>query len=322
MGRLHGIREIEDFPWLPAVLRDAVTSFLRTITAVTRPFDGAAPVLRELLPLASLSAAASAAAPAQSDKAPPPAQAAASIVDLCSGGGGALVDLMARPGLLPEDCTACLTDLYPNDGALSFLERALPGRVEGVRTPVDATAVPPPPAAANGGGRVRTIFNALHHLPPAVVEAVMRDAAAAREPFAAFEVVERHPAGLLVMMLAMPLAPLLLGPLVRPLTLSGLFFTYIIPAVPFLAACDGFLSCLRAYSVEELEALCAKANAEAPGGGGAYEWRVGVAPREARGLAPFRLVWLEGRPVVAPAVRHAPVHVVAQGHGSSVGGGE
>ena len=340
MPRLN-VREIEDYPWVPSVVRDAITAFLRTITALLRPFDGAAPVLVALLPLSRRPRAAAAAA---ADRPTDPAPAEASqnrIVDLCSGGGGALVDLMLRPGLLPADCTAALTDLYPNEGAFAFLERRLPGRVFGVKTPVDAGAVAAGAdgdagAGAVGGGRrsgeagedgdrpsaalslrgVRTIFNALHHLPPQSVEAAMRDARRANEPFAAFEVVERHPLALLAFFFAMPFVPFFLMPFSRPLRPLNLLLTYVVPVVPLVAAVDGFLSCLRAYSLEELEGFCAGANREAAaeakaaalvaGGDGAlapgpppppaYVWRVGVAPRDLFGLMPFRLVWLEGRP--------------------------
>jgi hypothetical protein len=286
--------EIEDQPWLPTVLRDAVTAFLRTITTWKRPFDAAGPVIASLLPLS-------------------PSSSRPHVVDLCSGGGGALVDLMRRPGLLPPDCSALLTDLYPNEPAYKFLEAQLPGRVKGVREPVDAAAVP---RSLRG---VRTLFNSLHHLPPSAVESCMRDAADAGEPFAAFEVVERHPLALLTMAGGMPFLPLLLVPFSRPLRLSTLFFTYVFPLVPLLAAFDGFMSCLRAYSMEELEEFCARGNkveeeraAAAQGSGqkaAAYEWRVGASPRAYGGWAPFRLVWIEGRPVAGAAAAARPAAV-------------
>lgn len=319
LDRRFDLTEIGDLPWLPSMLRDAIGDMLRALNRVVRPFDGAAPVLRRLLRAADDADAG--AAPA-----PPSPRHPAVLIDLASGGGGPLLDLMARPGLLPPDCVALLTDLHPNEGALTLAERRLPGRAIGVRASVDAARVPADLAAfSSSSPATRCCFNALHHLSPHKVAAAMRDATRARAPFAAFEVVERHPLALLSMALAMPLLAAAVAPLARPLlvvrrpSLSPLplplpspsalllvYFTFIIPLVPLVVAFDGFVSCLRAYSIAELQEMCDAANkAATTGGGGGYRWRVGVAPRAGLlgGWTPFRLVWLEGRPV---AVAESP----------------
>jgi hypothetical protein len=347
--RFHGLRELGDLEWLPG--RDAITDMLRALNRVMRPFDGAAPVLRSLLAAAAAAADASDAAAAAAQ---PPASASSSspppplLIDLAAGGGGPLVDLMARPGnLLPPGVTCLMTDLSPNQGAMRLAERRLPGRVRGVRTPVDATRVPRSLGIDNGIGigssgvglgsgssgvgidsdglnsaattatsppavAVRCMFNALHHLDPPQVLAAMRDAQAAGHSFAAFEVVERHPLALLCMALCMPLLAALVAPLARSFSrkssrsalLRLLYFTYVIPLVPLVVAVDGFLSCLRSYSPAELQELCDAVNGDGGAGGAgaaaAYRWRVGVGKRPFGGWAPFRLVWVEGRPVGGP----------------------
>ena len=103
---------------------------------------------------------------------------------------------------------------------------------------------------------VRTIFNALHHLPPPVASAVFADAAAKRQPIVTFEVVERGLQGVAIVG-ALPLGIVGLMPLVRPRRLATLALTYAVPVLAAAIVWDGFASCLRAYSVPELEAMIA-----------------------------------------------------------------
>ena len=46
-------------------------------------------------------------------------------------------------------------------------------------------------------------------------------------------------------------------PFIRPLRASRLFLTYVLPVVPLCTWWDGVVSCLRAYSPEELARLVA-----------------------------------------------------------------
>ena len=173
------------------------------------------------------------------------------IIDLCSGGGGPVVSLVRRL----RDHHACdarvvLTDLYPNDAAFARAEADLPGCATGRREPTDATALP---AELTG---VRTIFNALHHLAPPVARAVFADAAAKRQPIVTFEVVERGVQGAAIVA-SLPLGIYGLMPFVRPARTGTLALTYGVPVVPAAILWDGFASCLRAYSVAELQAMVA-----------------------------------------------------------------
>jgi hypothetical protein len=53
----------------------------------------------------------------------------------------------------------------------------------------------------------------------------------------------------------MPLVVLLVTPMIRPFRWSRLFWTYLVPAVPFLVLFDGVVSCLRTYTPDELREL-------------------------------------------------------------------
>lgn len=221
------VPELEDYDWFPAPLRNALTDMLRISSTTFHVFDGAAPVIRDLLA----------------------SSGAERIVDLCSGGGGPLLSLLdvldRRHGVRTP---VVLTDKFPNDDAFTRAEAARPGQIEGRRASTDATAVP---EELTG---LRTIFNALHHFPPALARSIFADAARKRQPIASFEIVERSPSGAL-MVLALPSVVYGLTPFVKPRSLGRFAMTYVVPLVPATICWDGFASCLRAYSPRELEDL-------------------------------------------------------------------
>lgn len=174
---------------------------------------------------------------------------ASTIVDLCSGGGGLLAGMQRELSTeLGEKLNIVFTDKYPNLDALSRLCAQNPKQVNFERDSVDATAVP---TRLRG---VRTLFSAFHHFPPPVARDILQDAVCNRQPIAIFEVSRRSIAGLVPMLLS-PLATWMLTPSIRPLTWRRLFFTYIVPAVPFFVMWDGIVSSFRTYSPKELQLL-------------------------------------------------------------------
>lgn len=252
--------ELEDYEWFPTPLRDALTDVLRISTSTLGIFDGAVPILADLL--------------AQTG--------ARRIVDLCSGGGGPLVSVLgaleARTGRRPD---VVLTDKYPNHRAFARAEAERPGQVVGRRASTDATALPD---ELDG---VRTIFNALHHFPPGLARAIFADAVRRRQPIASFEVVERSLSGALIVG-GVPAVAFALTPFIRPRTLGRFAMTYALPLVPAVTTWDGFASCLRAYSPEELEELV--------DGLGSSDYLFRVERRRA-GWMPMHVTSLVGQPV-------------------------
>jgi len=227
VGRVHA-PEIEDEPWCPRVLRDGLTDFLHIASDTFKLYDGALDDVSGLLQR----------------------HGHRQIVDLCSGGGGPVLRarrLIAARAPFDDDVTVTLTDLYPNLPAFDAAS-ASDVRVHARRTPVDATNVPDDLVG------VRTMWNALHHLRPELARRVVEDAARKRQPFIAVEVVERRPQTL-AMIAGVPIATLALTPLARQLSIARLALTYGVPVIPLAVLWDGLMSCLRAYSVEELRAL-------------------------------------------------------------------
>jgi hypothetical protein len=98
------------------------------------------------------------------------------------------------------------------------------------------------------------MFSAFHDFRPEQARAILAGAFNQRQGIAVFEAGQRNLKMLLSMFLV-PLAVWVLTPFIRPFRWSRLRWTYLIPALPFINAFDGFVSCLRFYSVEELRSL-------------------------------------------------------------------
>ncbi|MDC0709455.1 hypothetical protein POL68_13370 [Stigmatella sp. ncwal1] len=237
--RLH-LFELIDQDWCPTTVRNHSTDYLATVSQKMGLFDAVAPLLQRGLE----------------------AGATDTLLDLGSGGGGPLPrlrELLEREkGLRTR---VLQSDLFPNTGAR---ERALASGVEYLAQPVNATRVP------SELGGMRTLFNALHHFRPQQALQVLADAQRQRAPIGIFEVVERSPRGVLSSLL-IPVLVLLFTPLLRPLTLSRLFWTYGVPVLPLAIFWDGLVSALRAYRPEELRHMTESLSQAG------YTWEVGQA---------------------------------------------
>ena len=254
MKRLH-LFELEDQPWFPATIRDLATDYLQYIQARFRIDRAMTPLIARLLE----------------------STGTRRIIDLCSGGSGPLLLLVADLAERGIDARATLTDLFPNVPAFSEIAAASNGRIDFERESVDARKVP---ARLDG---LRTIFNGFHHLPPADARAVLHAAAAARQPIAIFELSERSVRTLPVLLT--PLMVWIATPFMRPFTWRRLFWTYVLPMVPLTCLWDGIVSQLRAYTVPELREM---SHGSAP-----MRWEIGQIPiAKGRG----RLTYLLGFP--------------------------
>ena len=239
MARLH-LFEFEDQQWCPAVLRNAITGYLRLAVAVTQQVRPVVPALAEFLRRTGET----------------------SILDLCSGSGGIARQLargLSRRGLRTR---IVLSDLYPDTASFREIADDSDGMIEFRSAPLDATAVP---AELDG---VRTIFNAFHHFPPDDARRVLAAAAGTGRPIAVVEFIERGIVPLSGIFFS-PILVLFLAPFLKPLRWQALFFIYVVPVVPLMIFWDGLVSWLRVYSLDELRAMAA--SVAVPG----YEWEAG-----------------------------------------------
>jgi hypothetical protein len=245
-ARVHAF-ELHDFAWFPVWLRNHVTDILRF--SWCEPVLGFAPIVaRVAAHLAPLFAA----------------RRVSTLVDLCSGGGGPVPRLLTElhaAGL--QDTRAVLTDLYPNEPAFRAAVDAAPrGALTFVSTPVDATACNPTQLVAESGSAAakpivcRTMFLSFHHMTPALATAILADAVAKQDMIAVFELQHRAPLTLLINLFLLFLLPYV-ALLTRKVgwEFSRVFFTLVVPVIPFVVAFDGLVSSLRTYSHDEMRAL-------------------------------------------------------------------
>jgi hypothetical protein len=260
MGRVH-LFEWEDQAWFPHLWRNYMTDLLQF--SFTWQAPRAAYVTRLLGRLLDA---------AGTDE----------IVDLCSGSSGPLLyfrtQLEAGRG---RPVHVVLTDKFPNAKKFAELARNTGGRVSFRSDSVDATRVPEELAGA------RTMFLAFHHFRPEVARQILADAAAQRRAIGIFEGAERSAKAVVFAVLTIPLVVWLLTPFVRPFRWGRLLWTYALPVVPLAVWWDGWVSCLRTYSVAELEEMAASA------GGKDYAWEAG---RERVRGTPMSTTYLMGYP--------------------------
>ena len=226
MRRVH-LFELEDQSWLPGSVRDAGTEFLRFTVEAGDVYRPIIPRLKDALTKT----------------------ASSEILDLCSGGDGPVVGIHRQ--LAEAGCTVRITlsDRYPNLPAFEYVRKRSGGRVDFLDVPVDATAVPEHLPG------FRTLFAPWHHFRPGVARRILQDAVDRRQPIGVFDFSVRRPPPLSIMLLANPLALLMLTLFIRPFRWSRLFWTYVIPIVPLYFMWDGFVSSLRLYSTQELQEL-------------------------------------------------------------------
>lgn len=250
--RLHLI-EIHEQSWCPRLIRDGTTDCLRVTAGVAQQYRHIVPKLHHALQ----------------------ATGSRQIIDLCSGGGGPWFSLIKQLNRLNDRTIEVrLTDLYPH----ASVDHGQRPHLHFQRQPVDATRVPP---SLRG---FRTLFTAFHHFEPTTARAILQDAVDQRQGIAIFEQTRRHPLALLVMLI-IPLIAWLLTPLIRPFRWRRLLWTYLMPVIPLVLCFDGLVSCLRTYSVAEMQAMVT--TIDAPD----YVWDIGRLPCP---LSPLGITYLIG----------------------------
>jgi hypothetical protein len=235
------LSEIHEQRWFPKTLRDGVMDALQAVFRIGMIYE---PVTARLVSAVQ-------------------ASGARRLIDLCSGAGGPWISLhqtLARESTDPPEI--CLTDKYPNIAAFRGARQASHGAISYCAESVDATRIPQRLAG------FRVMFTSFHHFAPKQATAILQNTIDSRQGIAIFEAARRRPLSVLLTFL-MPLGAFFTVPFVRPLRLSRLIWTYLIPVIPFVLWFDGILSCLRAYSPAELSQLISQLR------GNDYKWEIG-----------------------------------------------
>lgn len=260
MKRLH-LFEIEDQAWCPTLIRDCVTDYLEHGVIAT---DAYKPIAERL---------AKAVTRVKANR----------IVDLCSGGGGPWLRMQQAIAAHSPEVEIYLTDLHQNAGAMKRVEALSSGRIKYYPHSVSALRVPP---EIDG---FRTLFTSFHHFKPEEARAIIRDAVESRSGIGIFEGTQRRPLSILLMLLT-PLMVWTITPMIKPFRWARLLWTYLIPVVPLVVLFDGIVSCLRTYTVAELEEFTEEWSRSG------YEWEIGEERAEG---SPLPVTYLIGYPTEA-----------------------
>ncbi|WP_133513134.1 hypothetical protein [Candidatus Thiosymbion oneisti] len=226
MRRWH-LFEIEDQRWLPDQLRNLITDLLQYQLIALRVYEPVVPKLKELIRITNCER----------------------IIDLCSGGGGALLQIQEILAQEKQPVSIMMTDKYPNLEAFRRVRRLSNGQIDFYPESIDATSVPD-----NLEG-IRTLFTCFHHFRPDVGRKILQDAVDKKFAIGIFEFTERKISNVIKMILFAPIIVLFQTPFVRPFKWSRLVLSYIIPLAPFIYSWDALVSHLRTYSVEELREM-------------------------------------------------------------------
>jgi hypothetical protein len=186
------------------------------------------------------------------------------VIDLCSGGGGAIEQIQNDLKKVSDaEIKIILTDKYPNTSAYEFLSAKTDGAISFVDTSIDATDVPP---TLRG---FRTIFSGFHHFNNRMAKAVLKNAVDTRSGIGIFDGGNKNIFAILFILIVHPIAFFFFTPFFKPFRFSRLFFTYIIPIIPFCTVWDGIVSIIRLYKPIELLQIAKEVDHET------YSWRSG-----------------------------------------------
>jgi hypothetical protein len=263
MRRLHLV-ELHELDWFPKVWRDLLTDVMSYFAEGFRPYRGVSEKLWDAMQ----------------------ACGATSILDLCSGAGQSALTAAGEIAAHHQvEVPVALTDKFPNLAAFRRAAERSQGKVTVVQDAIDATNVP---------GELEgfwTMFTSFHHFREPEARRILASAVARRRGIGVFEYTERNLMVWGPAILAMPLVVWIATPFIRPFTWRRVLWTNLVPVVPFLAAWDGMVSCLRTYSPAELLTLTPDHEPSS------YTWESG----RLRSFGACRVTYLLGWPISTEA---------------------
>lgn len=246
---------------------------------------------------------------------PPHRFANYTFVDFCAGAGGPTptIERLVNDRLLassppgstattpllngsstPQSAQFVLTDLHPHLPSWTALSKRS-SNLTFAPTPIDASAAPhdllsltPLPSSRPNQPRKKIfrLFNlAFHHFDDPLAARILENTIETSDAFGIFELQDRSLASFITIL---ALGVLLMG-------ISGVAFwgdwgqlawTYILPVVPVVVVLDGFVSCLRTRTREEVERLM-------PAGWREQGWKI-RSGREIHTWPVGRMTWVVG----------------------------
>ncbi len=234
--------EFEDLSWFPGTIRESMTDCLRYIVTFINLYQPVTPLIIEGLQKTNTSR----------------------IIDLCSGGGGAIQQILNNINQQSnEKVKIVLTDKFPNINAFQLLSAESKGDISFSDVSVDAAHVP---SDLNG---FKTIFSAFHHFSKPLAKSVLQNAVESKSGIGIFDGGDKNIFVIIGMIPFHIIFFFFFTPFFRPFRFSRLFFTYIIPVIPFCQIWDGIVSIIRLYKPEELLVIAKEVDSKN------YFWKAG-----------------------------------------------
>jgi hypothetical protein len=234
--------EFEDLAWFPGIIRESMTDYLRYLITKLDFYLPIVPLIIEGMNNTGSNM----------------------IIDLCSGGGGAIEQIQNDlKQMSDKEIKIILTDKYPNTSAFEFLSAKAVGAILFHDTSVDAADVP---LSLKG---FRTIFSGFHHFGNSFAKAVLKNAVDARSGIGIFDGGNKNILAILAILFVHPIVFFLFTPFFKPFRFSRLFFTYLIPVIPFCTVWDGIVSIIRLYKPNELIQIANQVD------NATYSWKAG-----------------------------------------------
>lgn len=253
MNRLQ-LFEFEDFHLFPDLFRSPMTRLLAVLNKKMGLDEAVADLIRNIMDQTELT----------------------TVVDLGSGSGGVIPEVHAQINSMADNSEIkfVLTDLHPSKETVKRINSLNDNSLKYHHQPVDATKLE---AAPSG---IKTMINSFHHMDEKTAQSILASAQDSGEPILIFEMQEKK-IPVLIWALFLPLGllitfvmALVLTLFSRPITLTQLIFTYLIPIIPLCFAWDGQASYARMYSMKDYnELLDGLSNID-------YVWEKGVGRKD------------------------------------------
>lgn len=251
MKRLE-LFEFEDFNWLPDVIRTGVTNLIKVFHGLIGTTDVLVEVITNCRRKINFN----------------------QILDVGSGSGGPMIeviDKINRGNEAGNSIKLLLSDKYPNTKIVQRINDLDLSNVSYLTSSVDALEMKNLPSG------LKTMIASFHHMPPNTARQILSSAEVNKEPILVYELAENN-IPVVVWWLFLPVSltilvimSLIMTPFVRPLTLTQIAFTYLIPVIPIVYAWDGQASIMRTYTFEDIKALIGERKNES------YVWEIGQA---------------------------------------------
>ncbi|WP_456438213.1 hypothetical protein [Psychroserpens sp.] len=237
MKRLE-LFEFEDFNWLPKFIRSGITNLI----IVLHRFMGTSEVIAKLILFVKQKSHFT------------------RIIDLGSGSGGPMLDVMSRIDLNKNNLDLVLTDLYPNQNTIDKINSKNLEHIQYQETSLNATHFDNAPEG------LKTMIASFHHMKPNVVKKILHSAQENESPILIYEIAKNTVPTLIwwlflpISLVILILMSLVMTLFVKPLSLTQIVFTYLIPIIPIIYAWDGQASLMRTYTFNDIKSLLPKDN--------------------------------------------------------------